>query len=135
MARQKNITVPTNDLPWEPWDRYFPGAPPNEGDFGGWVKVLRKPDSEQKGWAFLFKWVGWPGKKVRVIAVVPDDSVEEVFNLNSEHGAGEDSAIAGDYIYRGRGAPHGSDFGADFVSFLRYDGEPDIIKSYKFLDR
>ena len=131
MLRKNNLVV-TGDVPWEPWDKYFPGAPPNEGEYGGWVKVLRRPEAEQRGWAFLFKWVGWPGKKVRVVALVPDDSVEEVFNLTP--GAAGDAA-AGDYVCRGRGAPHGSDFGADFLSFVRYDGEPDIITSYKFMER
>mgnify|MGYP003582853808 CR=1 FL=1 len=134
LVRSINSIVSTDKLEWEPWDRYFPGAPPTEGEYGGWVKVLRRPEATEKGWTFLFKWVGWPGKTVRHIAIVPDDGEEHVYmvmppindpNFNME----------GTYTFRGPGARHGGNFGADFTSFLRYTTGPDIILSYEFVDR
>ncbi len=36
----KHVRVAVDDLPWEPWDLYFKGAPPNpeSGEYGGWVQ-------------------------------------------------------------------------------------------------
>ena len=134
-----NVNLSAETIEWEPWDIYFPGAPACEGESGGWVKVLRRPDEGtapgdgERGWTFLFKWVAYPGKAVRHKAVVPDDSIEEVYMLTGAFG--RSSAEEGAYVYRGRGAPHGAEFGDDFTCVLHYDGPPDIILSYEFVDR
>jgi hypothetical protein len=127
--------VLTDDLPWEPWDRYFPGAPPVEGEHGGWVKVLKRPSERDPGSTFLLKWVGYPGKKVRLTAVVPEGGDEEVYRLegNSSDEAGPPTVPY--YLYHGPGTPHGGVYADDFVSILRYSGGPDIITSYEFIDR
>jgi len=128
-----NSTVDTTKIDWEPWDRYFPGAPPVEGEYGGWVKVLRRPQGDEKGWTFLFKWVGWPGKTVRNVAVVPDDGEEHVYTLANP--SADPMVLEGVYTFRGPGAKHVGSFGESFASFLRYTTGPDIILSYEFLDR
>lgn len=55
--------------------------------------------------------------------------------LDGDFSAGNRTSESGAYIYRGPGAPHAGDFGADFVAILHYCGEPDIIDRYEFLDR
>ena len=128
LKKYKNIRIPAAKSEWEPWDKYFPGAPENNGDHGGWVNVLRKPDETDSGWTFLFKWVGHPEHKVRVSAHVPEDSNEEVYVIEGDF-RGFDS---GDYVFHGRGAPHVAVFDRDFVAVLHFDGGPDIIDSYEY---
>ena len=132
--RSINRKASVETLEWEPWDRYFPGAPPTEGGFGGWVKVLHRPSENESGWSFLFKWVGWPGKTVRHIAVVPENSDEHVFSFAEVDGS-VDAVARATYTYRSGGARHAGNFGADFTSILHYAGEPDVILSYEFIDR
>lgn len=126
--------VLSDPIPWEPWGTYFKGAPPVDGDFGGWVKVLKRPLDHDQGSIFLFKWVGYPDKKVRLTAVVPDGD-EEVYRLDNDHTNASAPFTIRYYLHHGPGTPHGGVYSDDFVSILRYTRSPDIITSYEFLER
>ncbi len=130
-----NTIVRTEELEWEPWSKYFPGAPEAEGPYGGWLKVLRRPSEQYKGWTFLFKWVhGWPGKTVKHVALVPPDGDEHIYMLNHSSKDLPYADMEGVYTYRGPNARHGGNFGEDFMALITYSGSPDIIVSHTFLD-
>lgn len=121
-------------LEWEPWEGYFPGVPPCEGPFGGWVKVLHRSTEKEPGWTFLFKWTGWPGKVLRLVAIVPEGSDEHVFTF----APGVDATVAiesAKYAYRPTGERHVGNFGEDFTMLLSFRGEPDVVLSWEFRDR
>ena len=86
----KHVRVAVDDLPWEPWDLYFKGAPPNpeSGEYGGWCKVLRRPEGEDTHWTFLLKLVPPAGKKIRFVAIA--GSNEEGYLLSGSSITGED---------------------------------------------
>lgn len=129
-----NDKVDSTTKEWEPWDRYFPGAPPIvDGEYGGWVKVLRSPQNEETGWTFLFKWVGHPTTKTRLKAIVPEHGEEHVYTL---HGYDANRLfMEGIYTYRGPGALHSDVFGESFIAFLKYTDAPDTILSYDVIDK
>ncbi|TAL75676.1 MAG: hypothetical protein EPN76_14765 [Burkholderiaceae bacterium] len=132
--RSLNHIHPVQELEWEPWELYFRGVPACEGKYGGWVKVLHRPNEYERGWTFLFKWVGWPGKTLRLIAIVPDDSNEQVYYF-SEQKSATDAIENATYVYRAPGAKHSGTFGDDFLCVLSFAGETDVGLSYEFLDR
>ena len=131
----KFFSAVVDDLPWEPWDLYFKGAPPNpeSGEYGGWCKVLRRAEDGDPAWTFLLRLVPPAGKKVRFAAV--SGSNEEGYLLA---GSAVDSqgnrTQPGSYFFTGAGTPHAGFLDEEHLVLVHYDGEPDIIKKFEITD-
>ena len=132
----KNFSVAVDDLPWEPWDLYFKGAPPNpeSGEYGGWCKVLRRPEGEDPAWTFLLRIVPPVGKKLRFAAIAGSNEEGYLLAGSAVDAQGRRTLEAGSYFFTAAGAPHAGFLNEEHLVLVHYDGDPDIVRELEVVD-
>jgi hypothetical protein len=132
----KHVRVAVDDLPWEPWDLYFKGAPPNpeSGEYGGWCKVLRRPEGEDTHWTFLLKLVPPAGKKIRFVAIAGSNEEGYLLSGSAIDAQGRRTLQAGSYLFHSAGAPHAGFLDEEHLVLVHYDGDPDIVQEFEVVD-
>lgn len=120
----------TEAMPWEPWDRYFPGAPPNRAPAGAWCKVLRH-HPETGRFVCLLRVVPPPGRLVRIVARTR--STEEALTLSGRvyDARGRPASRKGEYVRRPPGSFHSAYYGEEVIALVAYDGEPEEILAFE----
>jgi len=120
----------TDAMPWESWDRYFPGAPPNRDPAGAWCKVLRH-HQETGRFVCLLRVVPPPGRLARIVARTR--STEEALTLSGRvyDARGRPASGKGEYVQRPPGSLHSAYYGEEVIALVAYDGEPEEILAFE----
>jgi len=133
------VTILSNDLEWEPWDKFMKGAPPNDaipnapewdGEFGGWVKTLSTPESGD-GWTFLVRHLPPKGETIRFGAI--SRSREQCYCLlgTTSPKTGVHESLIGEYSFLQTNTVHGGTLKSEVIHLVHYDGDPDEILRYE----
>lgn len=78
----KAIHVDPNQMEWEPLHNIAPAVPEPDGEYGFWVKVMRRPDADGNGcWCYILHVKPKPGVRMHLKARAASD--EEGFSLTS----------------------------------------------------
>jgi hypothetical protein len=132
------ISFFAHDLEWQPWDQFMKGAPPNDaipnapdwdGKFGGWVKILSRPENGD-GWTFLVRHIPPVGKRIRFGAI--SKSREQCYCLLGEQSvSGKPVSLKGEFSFLQAETVHGGTLSSEVIHLVHYDGEPDEIVRYE----
>jgi hypothetical protein len=121
-------------LDWQPSNDIMPAIPAPEGEYGSWVKVLKRPTDGGDCWAYLSKTVPPPGKAYRIVARA--ESYEEVYFLGGgfTDRSGQLKQHPPMYVCNPPGLIHGGIVQEETVQFIHFHGDLDTIMEFEVLD-
>ena len=128
------IKINPDELEWEGAHGIMPHLPEPDGDYGMWVKILRRPHADGGCWCYLLRVVPEPGKAIRLVARAASD--EEVYFLSGGFSdrSGTLKQFSPMYVCNPEGLVHGGIIREETTQFVHFHGGLDIPMEYEVLD-